>query len=322
MNSMLNKEIHEIHNYIRDNTKISNEDKPFFISIILISIQKESFKLLIKEYNGDKYIYDILKYGLIDYDIDTTIFEFFRNYSNNKHFLNIINMVLNIFNSHYTIDLINIFYGEFVKYTNQDGKTLGIVLTPPHIIEVMVKFLDINEDDIILDLCTGTGSFLIESIKYNPKLIIGCEYQNKLFTLLKCNMILHNITNYKIIKGDCFEHPFKATKSIINPPYGQKIIKEIDFIIKQLNSIEEGGISISIIPTSIINNINERNKLIPSCKIKTIINCTNKTFYPYASVGVCILILEKNKKGHDFNRDKVNIIDFTNDGIIRNRNQK
>ena len=37
----LNKKIHEIHNYIRDYTKISDEDKPFFIAIILISIQKE-----------------------------------------------------------------------------------------------------------------------------------------------------------------------------------------------------------------------------------------------------------------------------------------
>ena len=34
----LDKYIKDIHNYIYDNTKISNDDKAFFISLILISI--------------------------------------------------------------------------------------------------------------------------------------------------------------------------------------------------------------------------------------------------------------------------------------------
>jgi hypothetical protein len=41
-----------------------------------------------------------------------------------------------------------------VTYSNTDSKSLGIVLTPPHIVELMVKLLDINDNDIVLDLCT------------------------------------------------------------------------------------------------------------------------------------------------------------------------
>jgi ubiquinone/menaquinone biosynthesis C-methylase UbiE len=33
----------------------------------------------------------------------------------------------------------------------------------------MVELLNINREDTVLDLCTGTGSFLLEANKFNPK---------------------------------------------------------------------------------------------------------------------------------------------------------
>ncbi|MDZ7867929.1 MAG: N-6 DNA methylase [Rheinheimera sp.] len=133
------------------------------------------------------------------------------------------------------MDLLNQFYSEFVKYSNTDGKSLGIVLTPDHIVKLMVKLLNIKSNDIVLDLCTGTGSFILEALKYKPLKVIGCEYQNKLYTLLKCNMIIRNIpeNKYEIILNDCFNEEFRCTKSIINPPYSMKDKKELEFILKQ-----------------------------------------------------------------------------------------
>ena len=93
----MSKDIHAIHNYIRDYTKISNEDKGFFIACVLISLKKESFIKIIENYDSNKYLYDIIKENLIDFTIDFTTFEFLRNDNNNKHFLNIINMVKNIY---------------------------------------------------------------------------------------------------------------------------------------------------------------------------------------------------------------------------------
>lgn len=313
-NQNMEKEIHNIHNYIRDNTKISNEDKPFFISIILIALKKESFKRLIDNYDQKSYIYDLLNESLKDFDIDISVFYFMKNDNNNKFLLNLVNLIRKILDKNPNEDVLNKFYTEFVRYNNNDSKSLGIVLTPPHIIELMNFILDIKSDDVVLDLCTGTGSFLLEALKYNPKKIIGCEYQNKLFTLLKCNMILRDIDNYEIIKDDCFARKFSATKSLINPPYGMKTKKELEFLMKQLECVDEGGLVCAIIPISNIKNVsNLRSELINKAVIKLIIKCSEKLFYPSAGVSTAIILLEKNSKGHQ--KEQIRIIDYTNDGF-------
>ena len=76
---LMKKQIHEIHNYIRDNTKISGEDKSFFVSIILISIQKESFVKQIENYKSKRYIYDLMIENIKEFGIDASVFEFLRN---------------------------------------------------------------------------------------------------------------------------------------------------------------------------------------------------------------------------------------------------
>ena len=310
----MNNEIHKVHNYIRDYTKISNEDKSFFIAIILISIKKASFEYIFELYKNKNYIYDILLENLKDYDIDIHVFKFLKSDENNIHLYNLIEMISKIYKKNPSIDLLNEFYNEFVKYNNTDGKKLGIVLTPSHIVSLMTDILKINKNDIVLDLCTGTGSYLLEAHKYNPKKIIGCEYQNKLYALLKCNMILRNIINCEIIKGDCFKHEFKATKSLINPPYSMKDKNEMDFILKQLESIEDEGECCAIIPIGKITN-NPRNTyykklLMEIADIKTIIICKKELFYPNANIQCCIIHLKKtNNKLY-----QTKIIDYIDDG--------
>lgn len=315
-NINMNNEIHKVHNYIRDYTKISNEDKGFFIAIILISIKKSSFEFIFNKFKNKEYIYDIVLDNLNDYNIDINVFNFLRNDENNLHLYNLIKMVFDIYSKNPSIDLLNEFYSEFVKYNNSDGKKLGIVLTPPHIIKLMNEILNINENDIVLDLCTGTGSFLMEANKYNPKMLIGCEYQNKLFALFKCNTILRDIKNIETIKGSCFDKTFKATKSMINPPYGQKNENEFMFILKQLESLEDGGLATAIIPISRLNNNKSNNewkeKLLLVANIKAIIICRKTLFYPSAGVHCCIIILEKNSHGNNI---KTKIINYMNDGF-------
>jgi predicted RNA methylase len=317
----MRNEIHKVHNYIRDNTKISNDDKAFFIAIILISIKKASFQYIFDKYQEKTYIYDILLHNLNEYEIDIEVFKFLKSDENNKHLFNLIEMIFKIYKKNPSIDLLNEFYSEFVKYNNSDGKKLGIVLTPPYIVTLMTEMLNINENDIVLDLCTGTGSFLLEAHKYKPKMLIGCEYQNKLYALLKCNMILRNINNCNLIKGDCFKQEFKATKSLINPPYGMKDKKELDFIIKQLESLEEGGECCAIIPVGKISNSKANNKykeeLMKIADIKSIIICKKDLFYPYASVQCCILHLHKTQN----KKYMTNIINFENDGFIVEMNK-
>jgi predicted RNA methylase len=233
-------------------------------------------------------------------------------------------MVTTIYNKRPNIDLLNEFYNEFVRYNNTDGKSLGIVLTPPHIVKLMCELLSIQSDDTVLDLCTGTGSFLLEAYTYHPKKIIGCEYQNKLFALLKCNMIIRNIQNYDIIQGNCFEHTFKAMKSLINPPYSMKDKSELEFILKQLESIDENGEACAIIPMSKISNSTKntehKSQILEIAHVKTIIVCRDTLFYPTASVHCVILHFVKSKKENRTNNE-TSILYYEDDGFDMIRQQ-
>ena len=137
----MEKEIHDIHNYIRNHTKISNEDKGLFIGGILIALKDNTFKEIVKNSICDDIslviITNLKKYNL---NIEEVYYSL-----NNEHLLKITIMVKKILENTDDIDLINSFYNEFVKYQNNDGKSLGIVLTPPHIIELMVKLLKIKK---------------------------------------------------------------------------------------------------------------------------------------------------------------------------------
>lgn len=71
---------------------------------------------------------------------------------------------------HKDLDIMGTFYTEFLKYTKGEAKEKGIVLTPSHITEL---FCDIAEHYIgrplddstpVLDICTGTGGFLIAAL--------------------------------------------------------------------------------------------------------------------------------------------------------------
>ena len=52
-------------------------------------------------------------------------------------------------------DILGNFYGEFVKYGGSDGNSLGIVLTPRHITNLMCDLIDVHKQDVVLDPACG-----------------------------------------------------------------------------------------------------------------------------------------------------------------------
>ncbi len=309
----MNKDIHKINNYIRNNTRISNEDRTLFIAILLIGIKDDLFINI----NIDE-ILSILHKILDNYDIQTDIFQSLISRKDKEHIYNLIKLIDEIYQTNKSIDLLNTFYMEFAKYNNSDGKSLGIVLTPHHIVRLMSEILNINSNDIVLDLCAGTGSFLLEAYKYKPKQIIGCEYQHKLCMLFKCNIIIKGIINYILIKGNCFDNIFKSTKSLINPPYGTKQNNELEFVVKQIESLEIDGECCAIIPIGKVLNNKTNNKykkqILSISILKSIIICRESIFYPNASVG-CVIVHFK-KTSFIIENNLTGIIDYRNDGFI------
>lgn len=56
----------------------------------------------------------------------------------------------------------------------------------------MIEISFLNSNDIMIDLCAGTGGFMIDSLKLNIKKVIGIEMSTKLYGLLYINRILLN----------------------------------------------------------------------------------------------------------------------------------
>jgi predicted RNA methylase len=198
-----------------------------------------------------------------------------------------------------------------------DGKSLGIVLTPPHIISLMIDLLDLNETDIFLDICSGTGSFALEAYrKCNVKMLISCEYQTKLYNLLRCNMVIRRIPprNFLLYHGDCFDYTFSATKSAINPPYGMRGKQELDFVQKQLDSLQNGSLLVAIFPISCLKKTPLRQRIITQAKIKRLILCNEQLFYnSNAGVRCVIVLFEKCSDGH-ISTDPVLFFNYEDDG--------
>lgn len=161
--------------------------------------------------------------------------------------------------SHSAFDVLGNFYGEFVKYGGSDGNSLGIVLTPHHITDLMAELIDVNSDDVVLDPTAGSGAFLIAAMRrmftdaakrYGDKPALlddrldeikkfqlhGVELQDKLFAVGTTNMILRGDGKanfqrrsfFDTTRDDFFpynpERPGRLegfTKVLMNPPYSQ-----------------------------------------------------------------------------------------------------
>jgi len=317
----MNGYIHKIHNFVRNHTKISDTDKPFFVACVLISLKDTEFRRIVVDYAHKQhgFLYDLMENQLRKYDLDIDTFRFLRSDASNAHLHALIKMVHDIYSSNPSADLLALFYHEFVRYTNSDGKHQGIILTVEHAVELMIDLLCIGTSDTILDICCGTGSFLIEAHKRGAKGVVGCEFQKKLFELLKCNCLLRDITDYTIYNKDCFDVSFEmCTKVALNPPYGMKQ-KELSFVERALKFVRDGGLLVAILPRSCIEsvlNANIRATILKMARLKKIIYMNKNLFAPHASVETCILLFERTRHGHDFSLDVVEVHDYTEDGII------
>jgi len=147
--------------------------------------------------------------------------------------------------THAYYDTIGQFYMEFLRYANND-KGLGIVLTPSHIAELFAELADVNKDSVAFDNCCGTAGLLIAAMKVmirdagpdrkvqkriRNRQLYGIEFQPKIYALAVSNMILHGDGKTNVYRGDCFKDAaklasrHKPTVGLLNPPYKNKMVK-------------------------------------------------------------------------------------------------
>lgn len=248
-----------------------------------------------------------------------------------------------------SLDIMGSMYSEFLKYALGDGGSLGKVLTPPYITDLMAKAINVSMNDRVMDLATGSGAFLVSSMKLmiddandtyginselaNKKIrqikksqLLGVEYDAKMYTLAASNMILRGDGSSQIKKGDTFKEPtklytdFNANKLLLNPPfsadnYGMPFLAHG---LRFMSNKEHAKAAIIIQDSagsgkSRITNqeILKNNTLLASIKMPY------DLFVPNAIVNTSIYIFEVGVP-HGFDRS-VKFIDFRNDGYKRTK---
>ena len=151
---------------------------------------------------------------------------------------------------HYTgVDVMGEFYTTFLRFTKGNAKEKGIVLTPKHITELFCDIAEyysdtkMTEDTKILDICCGTGAFLISALakikdnisaqkisetekgkKYSQaqgNSLIGVERDPSMYALAYANMRFHgdgksNLFNCSSLLVDSYAPIDDSGKTYLN----------------------------------------------------------------------------------------------------------
>ena len=249
-------------------------------------------------------------------------------------------------------DIIGTFYEEFLKYAGISNVKKGIVLTPRHITTLFTKLIDIKPNDRIVDLCCGTGAFLIagmnalidkinnselpnkqeliKNVKTNQ--LLGFEVNTTMYICAISNMLfrgdgkssIHNCSSIKNNEADNILQEFQPTIGFINPPYSGKensedpTPKEITFLIKLLDNCSRYALMIA--PLSVYNKLPEtRTQILQKHTLKAVINMPKDLFAPNANTNTAICVFETNRP-FDYNEDEVIFYDLQDDGFVLNKN--
>jgi type I restriction-modification system DNA methylase subunit len=220
-----------------------------------------------------------------------------------------------------TIDALGIFYHEFVKYSGGDGSGLGIVLTPQHLTEFMCDLAGVNKNSKVVDICCGSGTFLVTAMgkmfkgandkeieKIRQNALFGVESDDDIYTLAIANMIVRGDGKSNIIYGDCFNKKTKeelTAKNIniglINPPYSQDTT-ELEFVENMLDVLIPSGTGVVVVPIScaIGTKFKEiRERLFKKHTLKAVFSMPDDIFYSNnANTNVCVMVWEAHKS-HD-----------------------
>ncbi|AZI14988.1 HsdM family class I SAM-dependent methyltransferase [Avibacterium paragallinarum] len=365
------KDAKQLHEDLRNYGSIQDKDKPLIVSGILLALKEIEFKnFSLDNLNGDdlvtdgdkiyKAIQDNLNRAQVQPEVkkdkllsqfavikDTKVInEVNENLGKTplKHYAEFIDKHIyhNIKYIQSAEDYLGRFYGEFMSYSGGDGQTLGIVLTPKHIVELFCDLADLKPQDKVFDPCCGTGGFLIAAMhhmlqqadsdaqkrKIKKEQLHGIELQPYMFTIATTNMILRgdgksNLEQEDFIKQNPAQLQLKGCNvGMMNPPYSQGSktnpnLYEIAFTEQLLDSIVEDGKAIVIVPQSSMTGKSKEEQAIKTNILKNhtlegVITLNKNTFYGVGT-NPCIAIFTT---GVPHNKDKiVKFINFENDGF-------
>lgn len=327
----------DLHNYMRDYAKVTEAQKPLLVSGVLLALMDRGFERAYNAYDGEELarktfqaLRDVIgavqlgenqeakkravinAFSFIEHHPELHKVDKKKNESPLLHVVRDLHLHVQPFmKDHYDFDIIGNFYGEFIRYTGGDGKGLGIVLTPKHVTDLFAELAKLNKNSVVLDICAGTGGFLISAMKKMTEgvsaderrrilehSLIGIEQEPQMFALAVSNMILRGDGKTNLYQGSCFEDDLfvkvkdKASAGFINPPYSQKgdNLHEWDFVIRMLDGLQRNATGIAIVPMSLaIAPHPLRERLLREHRLEAVMSMPDDLFYP-VGVVTCIMV--------------------------------
>lgn len=354
----------DLHEFMRNHAKLTESEKPLLVSGTLIALKNKAFAKSFDAHSPSELQKEwmrVIKEEFKKAEIpNSKEYSMTQPYSSiavhpelgkptKKYPRSVLFELIKMLNEkvwpfisvYHDFDIVGQFYGEFLKYTGGDKKALGIVLTPRHITDLFSHLANVNAKSKVLDICAGTGGFLIsamhnmlkksvtkaeqENIKSNG--LIGIEQQPNMYALGASNMILRGDGKANLHQGSCFDEGIiSAVKlhncdvGMLNPPFaqGDEDLHELVFIKQMLDSLKKGGIGIAIVPMSCaITPHPMREEILKHHTLDAVMSMPDDLFYP-VGVVTCIMVF-KSKIPHSENNLKTWFGYWKNDGFIKTK---
>jgi hypothetical protein len=354
----------ELHDFMRDDVKASESEKPLFVSGSLIALQNEIFQKTFGQHKPKDLPAEWLrvvklelkKAEIPNYKVETIALPYSNIASHpeiskrhKKYPKGVLHELIRRLNEkaapfisdYHDFDVIGKFYGEFLKYTGGDKKALGIVLTPTHITELCALLANVNKDSKVLDICAGTGGFLIsamlqmfksaisETVKARIKSesLIGVEQQPNMFALAASNMILRGDGKANLYQSSCFDDATtvaikerRCDVGLLNPPYsqGDEDLHELYFVGHMLDCLRKGGTGIAIVPMNCaISPHKARAELLKRHTLEAVMSLPDLLFAP-VGVITCLMIFTA-KVPHETSNKKSWFGYWKDDGFVKTK---
>ncbi|WP_218973472.1 class I SAM-dependent DNA methyltransferase [Janthinobacterium sp. 61] len=356
----------DLHEFMRDHAKLTESEKPLLVSGTLIALRNKGFVASYNVVNPAQLQKDWMR--VIQEEIQAADIPQAKKDNMTQPYSSIgvhpelgkatksypkgpLHELIDRLNSkvwpfisiYHDFDVVGQFYGEFLKYTGGDKKALGIVLTPRHVTELFALLANVNKDSKVLDICAGTGGFLISAMHRMFKSattedernrikklgLIGVEQQPNMFALAASNMILRGDGKANLYQGSCFDEGIteaikkhECTVGMVNPPYSQadSDLHELRFVKHMLDCLEQSATGIAIVPMSCALASNAiRAEILRDHTLEAVMSMPAELFYPVGTV-TCIMVFTAHKPHEDEGR-KTWFGYWKNDGFVKTKNK-
>ena len=249
----------------------------------------------------------------------------------------LIRQVINVLNE---IDLTNFkvrhafneIYETILKDLQSAGKS-GEFYTPRAITDFIVKMVNPQVGESVADFACGTGGFLVSALNHMKenvsdtrsneilqKSFYGVEKKSLPYLLCTTNMLLHDINEPMIIRGNSleknvrdYEDDDKFNVILMNPPYGGAEKKSVQqnfpaelrnsetadlFMVEILYRLKENGRVGIVLPDGFLfgtdnTKVAIKKKLMEECNLHTIIRLPGSIFAPYTGIATNLLFFDK-----------------------------